>query len=154
MEQELKYKKTCLCCKHEYRSNARGQRFCSEACRVRYNKRLKDNHRFYSETKELMRIKARSHALAVEVKAYLSHSTDTEPTCEHCGATGVELEVHHRDLNFLNNTPSNLVYLCKKCHSEEHSRVEKEGKVYDESFLSFMQPIMKSKKLHQVAPPR
>ena len=31
-----------------------------------------------------------------------------------------KLEVHHRDLNPFNNTPYNLVKMCKKCHAQLH----------------------------------
>jgi 5-methylcytosine-specific restriction endonuclease McrA len=37
--------------------------------------------------------------------------------CAACGATGVALEVHHRDHDHTNNASTNLVPLCKPCHA-------------------------------------
>lgn len=141
--EEFKYTKKCVCCKKIYGSNARGQRFCSPQCQKNYAKRLKEDRRFYSERKELMRIKARAHALAVEIKRFRLHQANKEFVCEVCGESAVE--VHHKDLNFLNNTPSNLICLCKKCHAQAHSEAEKQegGKVLDRSFYEFMSPLYK-----------
>lgn len=138
---ELKYKKTCVCCKKEYRSNARGSRFCSEQCRKNYNKRLQDDRKFYVETKALMRLKARAHALAVEIKRYELYTQGKDFVCELCGEPGVE--VHHKDLNFLNNTPSNLICLCKKCHAKAHSDAVKNNSPVDTSFFELVKPIYK-----------
>lgn len=144
--EEYKYTKTCLCCKKKYGSNARGQRFCSQACQKRYSSKQKNERKFYSETKELMRIKARAHSLAVEIKEFWFHQQGLECECECCGASDTALEVHHKDRNFLNNTPENLEMLCKKCHAQRHSDAEKAGDTYNESFLRFVAPIMKSDK--------
>lgn len=38
--------------------------------------------------------------------------------CEACGAP--KAERHHRDENPLNNSPSNIAVLCRKCHSAKH----------------------------------
>lgn len=47
-------------------------------------------------------------------------------TCRHCGETkqrwGIHLHVHHLDENKFNNSPSNLVSLCSKCHALFHSK--------------------------------
>lgn len=41
--------------------------------------------------------------------------------CERCGFTlGAVLQIHHRDRNHSNNTPSNLELLCPNCHATEH----------------------------------
>jgi 5-methylcytosine-specific restriction endonuclease McrA len=37
--------------------------------------------------------------------------------CQHCGAVGVPLEVHHIDHNAANNTLRNLTVLCRPCHA-------------------------------------
>lgn len=46
-------------------------------------------------------------------------------TCVACGATGVELHVHHivYASNFGTHQRSNLVTLCRPCHELEHRRV-------------------------------
>lgn len=40
--------------------------------------------------------------------------------CEICGKDGYT-EVHHIDKNPLNNSPDNLIRLCKSCHSFQHA---------------------------------
>lgn len=39
--------------------------------------------------------------------------------CSHCGKTG-RTDVHHKDENWRNNSPDNLVRLCRSCHLKEH----------------------------------
>ena len=39
--------------------------------------------------------------------------------CEICGKSGYT-EVHHKDKNPLNNSPENLIRLCKSCHAKQH----------------------------------
>ena len=39
--------------------------------------------------------------------------------CALCGKTGYT-EVHHIDKNPLNNSPNNLIRLCKSCHAKQH----------------------------------
>ena len=39
--------------------------------------------------------------------------------CLICGKTGYT-EVHHKDENPMNNSPDNLVRLCKSCHARQH----------------------------------
>jgi 5-methylcytosine-specific restriction endonuclease McrA len=141
MEQEFKYVKKCLNCKREYGSNARGQRFCCKECQQNYAKKQKEERRFYSSHKELSRIKARSHSLAVEIARYQCYQQGKEFVCEVCSAPATE--VHHANQNFLDNTPSNLQILCKKCHSAEHSRLTKEEIKYDPSFYEFAQELYK-----------
>lgn len=41
-----------------------------------------------------------------------------ENSCQLCGTTGVDLDVHHIDYDKLNNRKSNLVPLCKVCHGK------------------------------------
>ena len=40
--------------------------------------------------------------------------------CELCGAIGYT-EVHHKDHNPFNNSPDNLIRLCKSCHRYQHA---------------------------------
>ena len=42
--------------------------------------------------------------------------------CENCG-TNKDLQIHHIDKNRNNNQLSNLVLLCRSCHSKEHRGV-------------------------------
>lgn len=41
--------------------------------------------------------------------------------CEMCGKTG-KTDVHHKDGNWMNNDPKNLVRLCRSCHLKAHDR--------------------------------
>jgi len=43
-------------------------------------------------------------------------------TCQHCGTTGLALDIHHiRGYNLIPNEPlSCLVAICRSCHTEEH----------------------------------
>lgn len=46
--------------------------------------------------------------------------------CSNCGATrkdGATLCIHHKNLNHDDNTPSNLVCLCDRCHSSLHNKI-------------------------------
>lgn len=43
-----------------------------------------------------------------------------ERSCEKCGSTR-NVEVHHKDGNYQNNTPDNLILLCRSCHMKEHN---------------------------------
>jgi len=47
--------------------------------------------------------------------------------CERCGLTaevakavGLRLDLHHRDMDRTNNTPSNFMTLCAECHTATH----------------------------------
>ena len=39
--------------------------------------------------------------------------------CERCGSAE-NIDVHHKDGNYNNNIPENLVVLCRSCHIKEH----------------------------------
>ena len=43
--------------------------------------------------------------------------------CGACGATGVPLELHHRDHEHRNNAPTNLIVLCQPCHARAGMRL-------------------------------
>jgi 5-methylcytosine-specific restriction endonuclease McrA len=43
-----------------------------------------------------------------------------EDTCELCGEHTDRIEVHHKDMNRLNNILDNLVGLCASCHKKAH----------------------------------
>lgn len=42
--------------------------------------------------------------------------------CARCGSKGRTEEVHHKDEDWQNNSPSNLERLCRSCHRLEHSQ--------------------------------
>ena len=39
--------------------------------------------------------------------------------CSHCGKPG-RTDVHHKDENWRNNSPDNLIRLCRSCHIKAH----------------------------------
>jgi HNH endonuclease len=43
--------------------------------------------------------------------------------CAECGASGVRLEVHHMNGDETDNSPGNLVVLCKKHHARANLRL-------------------------------
>ena len=45
--------------------------------------------------------------------------------CAICGEEHKKLDVHHIDGNFNNNTPENLIYLCRSCHLKQHHKKAK-----------------------------
>ena len=47
------------------------------------------------------------------------YDKDTHACCG-CGDTDVPLDVHHRDRDYLNNNPINLMALCHRCHKHTH----------------------------------
>lgn len=59
-----------------------------------------------------------SHATAEKI-AYLIQGK--EMVCEKCGSTR-SIDVHHIDGNRNNNTPENLMVLCRSCHMKEHKK--------------------------------
>lgn len=47
------------------------------------------------------------------------HRKARASTCEICGEGG-ELHTHHRDWNHFNDTPSNWLTVCQRCHNILH----------------------------------
>ena len=40
--------------------------------------------------------------------------------CEKCGSMSKKLDIHHKDSNTSNNSPENLMALCRSCHNLIH----------------------------------
>jgi hypothetical protein len=47
-------------------------------------------------------------------------------SCSSCGQM-VNIDIHHKDLNERNNVLSNLLPLCRSCHTKLHRLIEKNG---------------------------
>lgn len=154
-----KYLKICVYCRKPYYSDARGQRFCCPDCQRKYQARRTKNRKRYDSIAPFERIRVRSHEVATNTLLALESINIVKHECAHChakgGDRGVILECHHKDLNFLNNTPSNLQWLCHKCHKLEHSRIEKQAaadgitmeEFYDESLRPITNIINSTKDL-------
>lgn len=59
-----------------------------------------------------------AHASARKIEYLI---LDKDKVCEVCGSTK-NIDVHHKDGNWQNNHPSNLVTLCRSCHSKQHKQ--------------------------------
>ena len=81
---------------------------------------------YYAANADEVKIKNRIYH-APHRRAYTESGGKWE--CCKCGSTwddGVQLDVHHKDMNNENNDPSNLVCLCKECHDSLHRTLIKE----------------------------
>jgi len=131
------FKKNCVHCKKSFTSSARNTRFCTEVCCDRYAKRKKKSKVFRDENKDLLRFKARVHALAVDLLRFRFHQLGKEPCCNNpdCGKpeTEVSLETDHINTNWLDNRPENLQFLCIPCHKVKsvNETVDKTSEFYD-----------------------
>lgn len=145
------WRKRCPICGKVYETTSRGQKYCSDACLKKATKRRKKQQKEYDKTKDIVRLSARSHALAVETLEQLVRLGYREKECDCCHSTE-NLQVHHKNLLWLDNSPSNLQYLCPKCHANVHSSLEqtlkKEGKdlesIYPDDFKPILQVLNKN----------
>lgn len=142
------FSKCCVNCHKTFTSNARGTRFCSSDCQKKYAARINRDRKRYREIAPVERIRVSAHNLAVKTYEVLVDMGLKPKGCCHCHSKGVFTEVsavHHKDLNWLNNSPANLEGLCDKHHSAEHSRIEKEqnekGLVMDEFYSEDFLPL-------------
>lgn len=142
----------CPRCHKKFETTSRRQKFCSNDCAVKYAKKQKEQKERYSHVKEVERIRVRAHSLALAVFEELCNAGIREHKCECCGSEEGPFELHHVDTNWLCNTPSNLKYLCKKCHAKVHSDLEKElnekgillAEYYNPSMGYFMKKLNKN----------
>lgn len=129
--------KQCPHCKKEFQTTSRRQKYCCADCAKKHNKKLKEDRERYSKVKNVERLRVRSHKLAVDTIDLLVSMGVRKNVCECCGREFDSKnlrEIHHVDrYNWMNNTPSNLMILCKKCHAKVHS--EQEEKLNDEGIL-------------------
>ncbi len=44
-----------------------------------------------------------------------------EKKCELCGSSK-SIDVHHKDFDYKNNTPENIMILCRSCHMKIHRK--------------------------------
>lgn len=129
------WSKVCPICGKTYITTSRTQKYCSDKCSAKAQKKKAKQQKEYNEVKEIARLSARAHSLAVEVMEQLSKLNVVPKVCS-CGCTE-GLQVHHLDLNWLNNTPSNLVWVCPKCHAKAHSEISEKAKSEGKSVSEF-----------------
>jgi len=56
-----------------------------------------------------------------------------DPLCERCssrGRTTVAVLVHHKDRNPKNNQPDNHMSICERCHYKEHTKDNKNNRMW------------------------
>lgn len=87
----------CVVCGKEFEPYREHQKYCSKQCRNRADK----NDRRFSGIREYV----------LDRDGY---------ACVQCGSTR-QLAVHHKDCKKFNNSPDNLVTLCRSCHAKIHS---------------------------------
>jgi hypothetical protein len=69
-----------------------------------------------------------AHDFALKIKPH---------ECEICGLTG-KLEIHHKDRNFRNNIPKNLLVVCPSCHRRIDGRVRNISRLSgDKGYMNF-----------------
>lgn len=118
--------KECPCCHKKYTTTSRGQKYCSSECLKKATTRKRKQKHEYNKNIDIHRLSARAHSLAVEVCRNLVQLGVIEYKCAGEGCECTEnLQVHHRNLRYLDNSPENLVYLCPKCHAKVHSDLER-----------------------------
>ena len=122
------WKKKCPICGKTYETTSRGQKFCSNECCKKSQVKRRKQQKEYNATKEVVRLSARSHSVGVEVMRQLERLGVIGHQCARCGSIDSDLQVHHKNLRYLDNSPENLEYLCSKCHAVEHSHIEAELK--------------------------
>lgn len=142
----LHYKKVCVHCHKTFTTTSRTQKYCSDECCKKRNKQKIESRKRYEKVKDFERIRVRAHSLAVATVELLEQIGARKHECAVCHCNE-NLELHHINLSFLDNTPENLVYLCKKHHAEAHSKLEKElnerGILLSEYYNKSMEPFFK-----------
>lgn len=142
---QVSWDKVCPHCHRHFTTTSRRQKYCSPSCCKKHSKQLQESRARYSKVKEFERLRSRSHALAVSTIRLLCDLGVRTWSCDCCGSTD-SLEVHHvHHYNWMDNTPSNLRLLCKRCHAKAHSDQEallnQQGILLSEWYEPSMRPI-------------
>lgn len=131
--------KVCPVCHKSYDTTSRTQKYCSDSCSRKAQSKRKQYKAQYDSTKHIQRLSARSHNIAVEVMNQLIRYGLRENKCS-CGCTS-NLQVHHINGKWMDNSPSNLVLLCSTCHAKAHQEASKWS--YDEEEMTLYSVLTK-----------
>lgn len=119
------FNKLCAYCGREFQSESRNTRYCSKECcdkaqkrKTKVNKAREVRRRRYDQTREIQLLLATSYR-AAERMAFLT--LEKKCACNGLIEKDGPLELHHKDGNPLNNSPSNLVWLTKSKHAKLHT---------------------------------
>lgn len=115
METKIIYTKKCVHCKKEYQSSSRGQRFCSPECQQKHTKKVAHQREVTAKQGEVTKLTSRAYALSHAVAELLIPKPE--------GWTKEGWRLHHKDLNVLNCSPDNLIWVPHKEHEEMHSHL-------------------------------
>lgn len=123
--------KKCNYCGKELTIEQRHNKFCSQECAnlAKKENKIKDwlNNTYNGIVGK--------DQLSKTIRSYLLEKNNF--SCELCGWNKINpitnkspLEIHHKDGNYLNNTPDNLQVLCPNCHSltDNYKSLNKNGR--------------------------
>jgi 5-methylcytosine-specific restriction endonuclease McrA len=105
---------------------SKGKHMCSRSCRNTYTSKLLGGDGYWEEgCKRPSKVKKYGKGWPAAKRYALERD---EYTCQCCGSVE-QLEVHHWEpysISF-DNSPENLVTLCKECHIDKHKEYRREG---------------------------
>lgn len=91
--------------------------------RRRFGNRLEDFSRFNARIYCSKSCSAKRNLSNIETRSISSFRNEAKKFrkdyCENCGSKD-HVQIHHKDSNFKNNSPDNLVSLCRHCHMVLH----------------------------------
>lgn len=119
------WSKRCPSCSKVFFTSVRHQKYCSSSCAVKASAAHKIQRKAYIESRDTEKLRSACHNVSRKVIALLISKGIVKEQCSMCGCTK-GLEVHHKDVNYLNNMPSNLELLCKACHAKAHKGLNPE----------------------------
>lgn len=112
----VQYKKTCLWCKKPFESPSRNTRYCpGKDCGDKYRKSLTKRRKEYKANAEYESLINKAYRLSYEVAERFIPKPEVE--------ADEKLELHHRDCNVFNCSPTNLQWVVKKKHAAFHSKL-------------------------------
>lgn len=111
----MEYKKTCVHCRKEFVSTARGQRFCSSECQQKHQKKVQHQREVTAKQGEVSKLVSRAYALSHAVAEMLLPKPDDW--------TKEGYRLHHKDQCVLNCAPSNLEWVKHQEHEKMHSHL-------------------------------
>ena len=125
----MKYKKKCPVCGKAFESDVRNKKYCGDACAKRGAKKAYRSRKMKhirsvmsGDEKEIDNIIQTSYKLAqVIAKMFLPKVCSCTEPGHKCNE---KLNVHHKDHNCLNNSVTNLCWLCENAHHQIHNEEE------------------------------